>query len=193
MLDVLCNIEKVFSEACNCSFFYWSRVLVGPYFTDIFNHPEEAQKLQYMFAAFRDIVPMFNTVIHLDPKEFISIYDAEVTQSLENNLILPVCRAIEEDLRFHIHTHLDVSIRDPFKQGVKDLRSLIHIKPLRFFNRMINVKGKELHPFCIIIIISVIINRSLIITTIMTKTIINMMIMKKQNSTYYALFRQNIL
>jgi WASH complex subunit 7 len=112
MLDILCNIEKIFSEACNCSFFYWSRVLVNPYFSDIWNHPDQAQKLQYMFAAFRDIVPLFNTVVHLDPKEFITIYDKEITQSLENNLILPVCRAIEEDLRFHIHTHLEVSIFD---------------------------------------------------------------------------------
>ena len=141
MLDILCNVERVFTEACDCSFFYFSRILITPYFTDIFNHPDQAQKLQYMFAAFRDIVPVFNTVHHLSPKEFLDIYDNEITKSLENNLILPVCRAIEEDLRFHIHTHLDVSVRDPFKQGVKDLNSLIHIKPLRFFNRTIDIKG----------------------------------------------------
>ena len=36
-------------------------------------------------------------------------------------------------------------MRDPFKNGVKDLAALINIKPLRFFDRRINLKAHIEH------------------------------------------------
>ena len=56
----------------------------------------------------------------------------------------PLCRDVETDLRLHIHSHLAVSDRNPFKTGVKDLAKFLNIKPLRFFEETIDIKGQSL-------------------------------------------------
>ncbi len=53
----------------------------------------------------------------------------------------PLCRDIETDLRLHIHSHLAVSDRNPWKYGVKDLARFLKIRPIRFFDKTVNIKG----------------------------------------------------
>jgi len=144
-LDLICDLEENIARACDCSFFYWSRVMVPTYFQDIFNNPEKSQRLQYMFAAFRDIIPYFSRSVHIETKEFLKIYSNEVNNALKVHIIKPLCESIEIDLRYHIHSHLDVEVRDPFKKGVKDLTALVNIKPLRFFDRTISLESHVTH------------------------------------------------
>jgi len=59
---------------------------------------------------------------------------------LKDKIINPLCRDIETDLRFHIHAHLKVSDRDPWKNGIKNLVSFVKLKPLRFFDENIDIK-----------------------------------------------------
>ena len=56
-------------------------------------------------------------------------------------MLQPVCREIETDLRLHIHMHLQLDDRNPFKVGLKDFSTILHIRPIRFFDRFINIKG----------------------------------------------------
>ncbi len=60
------------------------------------------------------------------------------------HLLQPLCRAIETDLRLHIHMHLQLDDRNPFKVGVKDLGAFIRLQPIRFFDSCINIKGRQL-------------------------------------------------
>lgn len=140
-LDLICNLQQSIDDACDCSFFYWSRVMVPPYFKDIFEHPQQASKLHYMFAVFRDVVPLFKQVVHVEPQVFMEKYNSEVDGALEDHILSPLCTAIEVDLRYHIHTHLDVHNQQPFKEGVKDLANLVKVRPLRFFDRLIDFKA----------------------------------------------------
>ena len=64
--------------------------MVPTYFQDIFNNPEKSQRLQYMFAAFRDIIPYFSRSVHIETKEFLKIYSNEV-----NNALKVVCITIQ--------------------------------------------------------------------------------------------------
>lgn len=140
-LDIISSLEVALKFACNCSFFYWSRVLLPLYFKDVFENPETGQRLPYMFAALRDIIPLLGSVTHVDPKEYIKRFREEVFSMLDENILTPLCQAIETDLRLHIHHHLKVSERDPFKAGVKDLASLVNIKPFYFIDQVFSFKG----------------------------------------------------
>ena len=139
-LDIISSLEVALKFATNCSFFYWSRALLPSYFRDIFENPDQVQKLPYMFAALQDSVAVFQTVSHVDPSLYVKQYNSEVFDLLEDELLRPLCRAIEVDLRLHIHYHLEIAERDPFRQGVKDLAALVAAKPFYFINRTIDIK-----------------------------------------------------
>ena len=92
-LDLICDLEDAINEACDCSFFFWSRAMVPHYFKDIFENPDQAQKLQYMFGAFRDVVPLFATTF--TPEDFVTAYKKEIDTALHDNILKPLCDAIE--------------------------------------------------------------------------------------------------
>lgn len=94
-----------------------------------------------MFAALQDSVPVLRSVSHVDPSIYIQIYNKEIYSFLEENLLQPLCEAIEVDLRLHIHYHLEIAERDPFRKGVKDLAALVSAKPFYFIDRSIDIKG----------------------------------------------------
>ena len=62
------------------------------------------------------------------------------------HLLEPLCRDIETDLRLHIHMHLQLAERNPFKVPLKDLSAFLKLRPIRFFDRFINVKGDDTRP-----------------------------------------------
>ena len=62
-------------------------------------------------------------------------------------LLEPLCRDIETDLRLHIHKHLQLQDRNPFKVSLKDLANFLKLRPIRFMDRYINVKG-QCHGYC---------------------------------------------
>lgn len=58
-------------------------------------------------------------------------------------LIFELDTEIEKDLRLSVHIHLQLDDRNPFKMGIKSLRQLLSIQPIRFLDSFIDVKGKE--------------------------------------------------
>jgi len=139
-LDVISSLELALNFATDCTFFYWSRALLPPYFKDIYENPDQVQKLPYMFAALQDAVAVFKTVSHVDPALYLELFNKELFTIFEEQLLLPLCRAIEVDLRLHIHYHLEIAERDPFRQGVKNLAALVSAKPFYFIDRLIDIK-----------------------------------------------------
>jgi WASH complex subunit 7 len=119
--------------------------MIGPYFEDLYQHPIHAQRLHYILAALRDIVPYFNKAVHVDPSLLINGFKQEIEEVLKKHILEPLCRDIETDLRLHIHSHLEVSDRDPYKTGIKDLVKFVSIKPLRFFDKTIDIKAHVAH------------------------------------------------
>ncbi len=62
----------------------------------------------------------------------------------EQHILDRLCRDIETDLRLHIHSHLEVSERDPWKNGLQDLAAILHLRHLRLFDKTIDIKS--IHP-----------------------------------------------
>ena len=63
--------------------------------------------------------------------------------SNNQHLLDVLCREIETDLRLHIHMHLQLDSRNPFKVGLKQLLAFLRLKPIRFFDRDLNIKGES--------------------------------------------------
>ena len=64
----------------------------------------------------------------------------------EQHLLDKLCKDIEKDLRLSVHTHLKLDDRNPFKVGLKDLAHFFSLKPVRFFNRFVDIKGRAVVP-----------------------------------------------
>eukprot|EP01111_Echinosteliopsis_oligospora_P016308 TRINITY_DN6722_c0_g1_i1.p1 TRINITY_DN6722_c0_g1~~TRINITY_DN6722_c0_g1_i1.p1 ORF type:complete len:602 (+),score=102.79 TRINITY_DN6722_c0_g1_i1:173-1807(+) len=128
-------------RACDCSFLFWSREMMTPYFAYLYQNPMHAQRLHYIIAALQDVIPYMKKAVHTPPDDIIKSYKKEIEESLAQQILDPLCRDIENDLRLHIHSHLEVSDRDPYKQGIKDLARFISVKPVRFFDRTLDVRS----------------------------------------------------
>nr|KAG5706407.1 hypothetical protein BaRGS_033168 [Batillaria attramentaria] len=140
-LDLVCTFREKIRGACDCSFIYWHRVIIPLYLDDMCENVTDTHRVQYMFGALRDCVSPMMLVRHLPSHQvLLDAFDREITGNLKEHLLDPLCRAIETNLRLHIHLHLQLDDRNPFKVGLRDLSHLLRVRPIRFFQRTINVK-----------------------------------------------------
>jgi WASH complex subunit 7 len=118
--------------------------LVPLYFGYIFTNPHDAHRLHYLFATLSDSVPIIKMSAHLeDSNELLKKFEDDTYDHFKEKILIPLCTAVEEDLRLSSHLHLQLDDRNPFKVGgFKDLKHLLNIKPIRFFERMIDVNGR---------------------------------------------------
>ena len=115
---------------------------------------------QYIFAALRDILPVFKKALHIDGSRFVEDFTEEVWKQLKQCIVDPLCRDIDRDLRERtigpsfllslflicifptdIHSELKVTERDPFKLGVRDLSPFLRLRPLRLFTKTADIRG----------------------------------------------------
>ncbi|XP_076340851.1 strumpellin and WASH-interacting protein isoform X2 [Tachypleus tridentatus] len=141
-LDLICELREKLQGACDCSFMYWHRVVFPTYVTDLYENGEGGHRIHYMFGALRDCVPpMLVTRHEVSPQVLLDNFDKEIYGHLKEHLLDPLCRDIETDLRLHSHSHLQLDDRNPFRVGLTPFLHLLKIRPVRFFDRLINIKA----------------------------------------------------
>jgi len=141
-LDTICDLREKLHQATDCGFIYWHRVMLPIYLTDMFESALNAQRIHYFFGALRDCVPPMDHCRHLTSAQALKdIFYNEINDVMREYLLDPLCREIETDLRLHIHMHLQLDDRNPFKVGLKDIGTFLKLKPIRFFDDFINIKG----------------------------------------------------
>uniref|UniRef100_A0A673GME4 WASH complex subunit 4 n=1 Tax=Sinocyclocheilus rhinocerous TaxID=307959 RepID=A0A673GME4_9TELE len=80
-----------------------------------------------------DCVPTMLHAKHMEScDQLLKCYDTEIMEILNEHLLDKLCKEIEKDLRLSVHTHLKLDDRNPFK-------------PIRFFNRFIDIKAYVTH------------------------------------------------
>eukprot|EP00163_Fabomonas_tropica_P009505 TRINITY_DN1931_c0_g1_i1.p1 TRINITY_DN1931_c0_g1~~TRINITY_DN1931_c0_g1_i1.p1 ORF type:complete len:1034 (-),score=307.02 TRINITY_DN1931_c0_g1_i1:86-3187(-) len=148
-LDLIADLSKHLHTACDTSFLYWSRQLIPIQFAGIYQAPKDAQRLQYVLSALRDPLALLRSQVHIEDQEaFVKSYKAEVEDALNEEIIRPLCRDIETDLRLHIHSavHRDTQqAPNPFKEKLKDLARFLKIKPLRLFDSTVDLNAHVAH------------------------------------------------
>uniref|UniRef100_K1RD46 B box-type domain-containing protein n=1 Tax=Magallana gigas TaxID=29159 RepID=K1RD46_MAGGI len=126
-------------QACDCSFFYWHRVILPNYLTDIFENITDPHRIHGLCS--KNGCRRHTAT----PTELPDAHDREIYGYFKENLLSPLCQAIETDLRLQIHTHLQLDDRNPFKVGMRDLSHLLRVRPIRLFDRLINIKAYVEH------------------------------------------------
>ncbi|KAG5273076.1 hypothetical protein AALO_G00147380 [Alosa alosa] len=145
-LDLISELRERVKVQCDCSFLYWHRAVFPIYLDDVYDHAVDAARIHYMFSALRDSVPTMMHSKHMDScDQLLESYDTEIMDVFKEHLLDKLCKEIEKDLRLSVHTHLKLDDRNPFKVGLKDLAHFFTLKPIRFFNRFIDIKAYVTH------------------------------------------------
>ena len=63
---------------------------------------------------------------------------------LVQHLLDTLCRGVETDLRLHIHMHLQLDSRNPFRVASQQLSTFLRMMPIRIFEHDINTRGNTL-------------------------------------------------
>jgi len=145
-LDVILTLQGKLREICDCSFLYWHKVILPVYIQDLYEQRIDVHRLNYMFGALRDCAPQLRLSRHEDSVEVMTdAFKKEIMDMLKENLLKPLCQAIETDLRLSIHRHLKLDDRNPFRVGLHDLTQFLKIRPIRFFDELVDVKVYVTH------------------------------------------------
>ncbi|GAB5370806.1 hypothetical protein AAMO2058_001524900 [Amorphochlora amoebiformis] len=164
-LDLLSSFQTRVVVACECSCLYWIANVIPVFFSDIFKNSDQVTRIPYLLAALRDARHLLLTYDNTPPsklletskdgrlsarvpteraKKFLSSFKAEVMSHFEDKILKPLCREVENDLRLHIHSVVlqQSSLR---KVKFKDLRKFFEMRPLKFFDVMVDVKERVTH------------------------------------------------
>eukprot|EP00111_Clytia_hemisphaerica_P017411 TCONS_00051483-protein len=145
-MDVILNLRVHLRKATNCNFLYFHKVILPVYFKHLYDGCVDLQRIHYMFGALRDCVPQLKNAKHEeDSDQMTNDFKEEIMQITKDNLLTPLCKDIETDLRLSIHRHLQLDDRNPFKVGLRDLSQLLNIRPIKFFDDLIDIKGYVTH------------------------------------------------
>ncbi|XP_034032903.1 WASH complex subunit 4 [Thalassophryne amazonica] len=145
-LDLISELRERVKVQCDCSFLYWHRAVFPIYLDDVYDNAVDAARIHYMFSALRDSVPNMLHAKHMEScNQLLECYDEEIMDVFNEHLLDKLCKEIEKDLRLSVHTHLKLDDRNPFRVGMKDLAHFFSLKPIRFFNRFIDIKAYVTH------------------------------------------------
>ena len=149
-IQLLSSWQGNFQEACNSSFLLWNKELLPTFIKDIYNYPTQASRLQYVCAAFGDAASLLRNAHHEpDPEKHLLAFKQFITKSLEDGIVKPLCRDVENDLRLRIHAKTQGTIAqdtlNPKKTPTKALKPFLELHPVRVFGSLLNIRQKVTH------------------------------------------------
>ncbi|EDO43986.1 predicted protein, partial [Nematostella vectensis] len=145
-LDIIGSLNAKIKAASDCGFIHWHRVILPIYLDDLYENALDVHRLHYMMGALRDCVPILRQVKHeASPQVMLQSFEKEIDEALQEHFLRPLCRDIETELRLHIHQHLQLDDRNPFKVGMRDLSHFLKLRPIRFFDNFIDIKAHVTH------------------------------------------------
>jgi WASH complex subunit 7 len=138
LLEALCRYRKCIQDQCDTSFLFLARELFPVCLSEIYARPNEAGRLNALMSAFRSCETLLMRG-GAKPDEMAS-FQYFIENSLEREIIQPLCRDIETDLRMHLHSARIIGIAsvNPFKDGVRDLSSFTNLPPIRMLNYQVS-------------------------------------------------------
>uniref|UniRef100_A0A7S2WHU2 WASH complex subunit 4 n=1 Tax=Rhizochromulina marina TaxID=1034831 RepID=A0A7S2WHU2_9STRA len=157
-LGVLASWQPRFRAACDCSFLLWNKELVQPFVEEIYGNPGEAHRIQYTVAAFADAARYFHDAAAAPAladdaqsseasEGRLAAYRKFLVAALEEGLIKPLRRDVENDLRLRIHFKtqtgtLNEDTFNPKKTPSKALRPFLDLRPIRVLGTVVQVRQK---------------------------------------------------
>jgi WASH complex subunit 7 len=134
---------------CNTSFLYFHVDLLPMTIQAIYQNvnTHDAYRLHYLLAVFEDGMRLCAAILHDDCLQACSNYRLLLKHSIQLEIIWPLCRDIENDLRYHIHTKtLDhMQTINPKTENVKIFRAFLQCPSLCFLGIILNIREEITH------------------------------------------------
>ncbi|XP_043716643.1 WASH complex subunit 4-like isoform X2 [Telopea speciosissima] len=139
-LEIVADFQSMVEEVTNCDFLYWRKEMMTSWFSMVYMDANKFSWLQYLLDAFSDGLWLLK--VCCVGKFTIHSHEEELENAVKNEIITPLCRDIETDLRLHVHSnHLKGSVHvNPRKTGVRNLSWYLHMEPLWLPFKCINIK-----------------------------------------------------
>ncbi|GJN01017.1 hypothetical protein PR202_ga18249 [Eleusine coracana subsp. coracana] len=137
---ILSNFQSLIDERTNCSFLYWRKEMLSTWLSMVYGDACKLSWLQNIIDAFSDGMLLL-TLANAGPVALQS-YVEEIESALKEEVVAPLCRDIETDLRLHVHsTHLKGTVAvNPTKTGVRNLSWCLRMRPLRLPFKFVDIK-----------------------------------------------------
>ncbi|XXG67338.1 hypothetical protein AAC387_Pa06g0709 [Persea americana] len=138
--DVIADFKSIVEGVTNCGFLYWRKEMIRTWFSMVYMDVDKFSWLQYLVDAFCDGLWLLRQG-HVG-KFTLQSHEEEIENAVKHEIISPLCRDIETDLRLHVHSiHLKGSVHvNPTKTGVRNLSWYLQLKPLRLPFKCIDIK-----------------------------------------------------
>jgi WASH complex subunit 7 len=150
-ISVLSNLNQEIMSTMNTAFMFFHTDILQPIVSSIYHLPTECARLHYIFAIFEDGIHCCNAIQYEKPDlivtNFVSNYRNFMKNILKTEIIQPLSRDIETDLRLHIHTkHLDhMSSLNPKTENLKIRKLFLDLFPIRILGILISIKDEITH------------------------------------------------
>jgi WASH complex subunit 7 len=140
-------MNSTLKKACDTSFLYFHSHLLPVIVSGIYLEPTSANRLQYISTAFCDAIKLCECVRHSEQTPFVLNLRKNIHEVIKSQIIEPLSRDIETDLRLNIHIkHLDhMQTVNPKTADMKPLRPFIDLPPIRILGLLIDVKREVTH------------------------------------------------
>ncbi|XP_062233658.1 uncharacterized protein LOC133930903 isoform X2 [Phragmites australis] len=137
---ILSNFQSLIDERTNCSFLYWRKEMFPTWLSMVYGDACKLYWLQNIIDAFSDGILLLG-LGNVGPVTLQS-YEEEIENALREEVVAPLCRDIETDLRLHVHsTHLKGTVVvNPTRTGVRNLSWYLRMRPLRLPFKFVDVK-----------------------------------------------------
>ncbi|RHY07791.1 hypothetical protein DYB25_009324 [Aphanomyces astaci] len=138
-LHVLCDFQRKIRLATDCSFLYWSRELLTLFVQDMYSVPENANAIKVLKTAGHEE----NAVAY-----YVEAFASFVEEVVEDDLVVPLCMDIENDLRLHVHSvHLEhMETPNPINNAdFKVLHYYMDLRPIRIWGKCVDLRDRVTH------------------------------------------------
>ncbi|KAF8732817.1 hypothetical protein HU200_015159 [Digitaria exilis] len=137
---VLSNFQSLIDERTKCSFLYWRKEMLSTWLSMVYGDACKLSWLQNIIDAFSDGMSLLE-LGNVGPVALQS-YEEDIENAVREEVVAPLCRDIETDLRLHVHsTHLKGAVVvNPTKTGVRNLSWYLRMKPLQLPFKFVDVK-----------------------------------------------------
>lgn len=99
-LEVMTDWEYIVNKSTRCRFIYWMRPLFPYIFEMIMADQKRPNQMNYFLMALNDPLQMLWNIKHLEsPNVAIDNYKREIYKAFTDNVIKPICRQVEEEIR----------------------------------------------------------------------------------------------
>mmetsp|Transcript_11124 Transcript_11124/g.26766 ORF Transcript_11124/g.26766 Transcript_11124/m.26766 type:complete len:1150 (-) Transcript_11124:108-3557(-) len=154
-LEMLGSVARSLSRACDCSFLLWSRGLLPLFLTELRANWRDPHQLHLLMAAVADAGAVVqHAAQRMSGAEGgaggaggaggYAALEKYVEETLEWEVVQPLCQMIETHLRLCIHSAQIAALArpNPLKHPSHDLAAFLNIRPLRVLGKIVDIKER---------------------------------------------------